>query len=418
MNMKKERGQFFTKKSKVLNVLTSLVKNNGDIFEPSAGSGHIIKKIESLGMKNIYACELDEDKIKEKICNTDISLDNFFNFIKNDKKYDTIIGNPPFVKIKYVEDETIKLLPEKIKSNGNLYYYFIKYCVEVLSDKGELIFIVPKEWLYNTSSQFLRDYLSTKGNFTEFIDCGEEKLFDDANVPSLCIFRYELGYDGKVKYYDSIDNFNKGYHIEKHVLYNKTISFTNNTDSNTTIGDFFDVKVGLVSGKERVFKLDKLSSFTGDEVIKMITTKKIYENYIFLDDYNDINDIRQPIRDYILNHKEVLLSRRIRKFDETNFWKFGAVRNLNLMKSGRKRIYGLMKTRKNKPFFIGDTHSYFSGGVFGLFLKDGIILDLNDVVEYLNSSEFKRVMMENNLYTNNKLSITPSSFSTLPFGIP
>ena len=78
----------------------------------------------------------------------------------------------------------------------------------MLQDDGELIFIVPKEWLYNTSAQFLRDYLCENGDFTHFIDCGEEKLFDDADVPALCIFRYQKNFKGKVKYYESIDDYN------------------------------------------------------------------------------------------------------------------------------------------------------------------------------------------------------------------
>jgi hypothetical protein len=36
-NLKKSRGQFFTTKNRVLNVLISLIKNDGSVLEPSAG---------------------------------------------------------------------------------------------------------------------------------------------------------------------------------------------------------------------------------------------------------------------------------------------------------------------------------------------------------------------------------------------
>ena len=45
-NMKKIRGQYFTTKKRVLEVLTSLIQNNGNILEPSAGEGHIVSEIE------------------------------------------------------------------------------------------------------------------------------------------------------------------------------------------------------------------------------------------------------------------------------------------------------------------------------------------------------------------------------------
>ena len=38
-------------------------------------------------------------------------------------------------------------------------------------------------------------------------------------------------------------------------------------------------------------------------------------------------------------------------------------------------------------------------------------------LNYLNSDEFKQVMKESNMFSNNKVSITPSAFSSLFFGI-
>ena len=255
MELKKSRGQFFTTKNKVLDALVGLIDNQGTILEPSAGQAHIIEAIETKLTKNVVGVELDIDKIDTKVCESQIENNNFFNFIKTCGFYNTIIGNPPFVKLKNVEEDTINLLPEKIPGNGNLYYFFIKYCASLLEDDGELIFIVPKEWLYNVSAQFLRDYLSENGNFTHFIDCGEEKLFDDADVPALCIFRYKKGYQGTLKFYETLDNFYSGKFINKHTTYSNTIIFSNEIYEGKRISDYFDVKVGLVTGAEKVFRV-------------------------------------------------------------------------------------------------------------------------------------------------------------------
>lgn len=416
MDIKKTRGQFFTTKERVLNVMVSLIENEGDIFEPSAGSGHIISAIENNLTNKIYSCELDESKVREKICTSEIEIGNFFDYIKNGRTYSTSIGNPPFVKFKNVENDTIEKIPEKIIGNGNLYYYFIKYSLEVLEKNGELIFIVPKEWLYNTSAQFLRDYLKGVGGFTHFIDCGEEKLFDDASVPSLCIFRFQLGYQGKVKYYDGIDSYNVGIFERKNVSYGKTIIFSNRRDNMSKISDLFDVKVGLVSGKEDVFRLHKNHNFKCDCVKKMMTTSKEYSDYLFLEDYDDFTHIPKDIQEYLNTHYEDLINRKIKNFTKNDWWKYGAIRNLELMKSNRPRIYGLMKTRDKRPFWVGESNSLFSGGVFALFLKDKYQNNIEDVVSYLNSEDFKKIMEESNLYSNNKVSITPSVFSSLPFG--
>lgn len=414
-NIKKIRGQFFTTKSRVLDVLTGLINNNGKILEPSAGEGHIVKDIENKMNKNVVSVELDYDKILNKICSSEIINDNFFNYIKYCETFETIIGNPPFVKLKNVEQDTIDLLPEKIPGNGNLYYFFIKYCVKLLNPKGELIFIVPKEWLYNISSQFVRDFLSENGGFTHFIDCGEEKLFDDADVPSLCIFRYEKDYVGKVKYYETINDYYNNIYSQLNVKFSNTISFSNLNYTGTTISDFFDVKVGIVSGAEKIFKINDDIVLSENGVVNILGTNKKMCRYIFVDEFDSFDEIPDDIAEYLSDYKIKLLNRKISVFTEKNWWKFGAVRNIKLMKSDKQRIYGLMKTRKPEVFWVGNPNELFGGGIIGLFLKDDVNLNLDDVVDFLNSNEFKNIMKENNLYSNNKISITPSVFSGLPF---
>ena len=414
-NLKKNRGQFFTTKNRVLNALVGLVKNNVNILEPSAGEGHIAKCIEETLNRNVVCVELDEDKVITKVCNTEIQIDNFFNYIKSCELFNTVIGNPPFIKLKKVEDDTINLLPEKIPGNGNLYYYFIKYCAMLLPNNGELIFIVPKEWLYNVSSQFVRDYLSENGNFTHFIDCGEEKLFDDADVPALCIFRYEKGYNGDLKYYDTLDNFYSNTFTLKNVVYSNTIVFTNEVYSGKRIFDYFDVKVGLVTGAEKIFRVGDDWDLPQEYLIDIMGTDHNLTKYVFLDNIVEFDELPNNVKNYFLKNKKKLINRKIKIFNESNWWCYGALRNVTTMNSNRKRIYGLMKTRKNEIFWKGNEFEYFGGGLIGLFLKDGIDVDLDLVLRYINSDKFKVIMMESNMYSNNKVSITPSVLANLPF---
>jgi adenine-specific DNA-methyltransferase len=414
-NFKKKRGQFFTTKNRVLDALIGLIENDGTILEPSAGEGHIVKHIENKLHKEVFCVELDEEKVSNKICNSEIEVNNFFSYLKNCGKFNTVIGNPPFVKLKNVEEETINLLPEKIPSNGNLYYFFIKYCASILEDNGELIFIVPKEWLFNVSSKFVRDYFCDNGNFTHFIDCGEEKLFEDADVPALCIFRYEKGYQGKIRYYKTLDNYYSNEFELKTVLYSNTIVFTNNNYVGNKICDYFDVKVGLVTGAEKIFKVFNDNELPEEHLIDIVGTDRNLNRYLFLDDFKNFDELPQNVKNFLLNNKKKLIERKIKKFDETNWWHYGALRNITTMNSNRKRIYGLMKTRENEIFWVGNQFEYFGGGLVGLFVKDGIDIDLENVARYLNSDEFKLIMKESNMYSNNKVTITPSVLSNLPF---
>jgi adenine-specific DNA-methyltransferase len=414
-NIKKSRGQFFTTRNRVLDALVSLIKNEGTILEPSAGQGHIIKHIEEKLNRKVIGIELDETKVIEKVCDSEITIDNFFNFIKNTNSYDTIIGNPPFVKLKNVEKNTINILPEKIPANGNLYYYFIKYCASLLNDNGELIFIVPKEWLYNVSSKFIRDFLSINGGFTDFIDCGEEKLFDDADVPALCIFKFQKGFKGDMKYYETLDNYYKNIFTVKKVIFSNTITFSNNNYNGKKISDYFDVKVGLVTGAEKIFKVGNDTNFPDEFIIDIIGTDRNLTKYLYLDTINNFENLPETIKNFLLINKKKLIDRKIKKFDETNWWYYGALRNVSAMNSNRKRIYGLMKTRGNDIFWVGNEFEYFGGGLIGLFVKENVKINLDDTVKYLNSKDFKLIMEESNMCSNNKVSITPSVLSNLPF---
>jgi len=414
-DIKKSRGQFFTTRNRVLDVLIELIKNNGSILEPSAGQGHIIKSIENKFNKQIRAIELDYSKVDTRVCDSEIEVNNFFNFIKNSDSFDTIIGNPPFVKLKNVEGDTMDLLPEKIPGNGNLYYFFIKYCVSILENNGELIFIVPKEWLYNVSAQFVRDYLSENGGFTHFIDCGEEKLFDDADVPALCIFRFQKGYFGGLKFYETLDDFYSGKYVIKQTTYSNTIVFSNEIYEGKRISDYFDVKVGLVTGAEKVFRVGNDTNLSDELLISIIGTNKLSSKYIFADNVTSFQNIPTDIQEYFLSNKKKLINREIKKFNETNWWCYGALRNVDVMNSNRKRIYGLMKTRENEVFWKGDEFEFFGGGLVGLFLKNGLDIDLDEVVRHMNSEQFKKIMKDSNMYSNNKVSITPSVLSNLPF---
>jgi len=263
--------------------------------------------------------------------------------------------------------------------------------------------------------QFVRDFLKDNGGFTHFIDCGEEKLFDDADVPALCIFRYVKNYVGDVKYYETLDDYNINKFINKKVLYSNTISFCYEILTGKTISDFFDVKVGLVSGAEKIFKINDNINLPEDSVIQIVGTNKQLSNYLFVDNYDTFEELSDEVKEYLLPNKTKLINRKISNFTEKNWWKYGALRNFKIMKSDKKRIYCLMKTRNTELFWLGNENEFFGGGIVGLFVKDNVNIDLEEVIKYLNSNDFRQIMKENNMCSNNKVSITPSVLSNLSF---
>lgn len=109
--------------------------------------------------------------------------------------FDTIIGNPPYVRYQDIFSDTKKLLTpyEKIfDKRSNLYLFFIYKCILHLKDKGELIFITPRDFLKSTAAIKLNQFIFDKGSITDLIDLGDKKIFATAQ-PNCIIWRFEKG---------------------------------------------------------------------------------------------------------------------------------------------------------------------------------------------------------------------------------
>jgi adenine-specific DNA-methyltransferase len=94
------------------------------------------------------------------------------------------------------------------------------------------------------------------------------------------------------------------------------------------------------------------------------------------------------INEYLLKHKKILIERKIRKFNNDNWFEWGAPRNITTIKNniGKDCIYIYNLTRKTKIAFLGKVN-YFGGSLLILIPKKEC--DLNKIISYLNSDIFK-----------------------------
>jgi len=350
MNNIKQLGQVFTPDFIVMEMI-SLIKNSGTILEPSAGNGAFVKRLIN---KNLTSIELDPKLAKKS---NSLCMD-FFDY-PIDNKFDTIIGNPPYVRHQDILNETKQKLDYSIFDNrSNLCLFFIYKAIKHLNKNGELIFITPRDFLKATSAIKLNKFIYNSGTITDIIDLGDKRIFNDA-TPNTIIWRFEK------------DNFSRTTNIKKEFVFNRgQLLFTNNRYS-INFSDLFFIKVGAVSGSDKIFTSEKYGNvdFVCSYTRKTGKTKKM------------IYDIKHP---YLEQFKEQLIKRKIRKFNECNWWEWGR----KYYESDKKRIYVNQKTRNKKPFFISDIKAY-DGSVLAIFPKKEYDDDkLNEICEELNNVDW------------------------------
>ena len=360
-------GQYFTTHIELKKkVLEFILNEPANILEPCIGRGDLITFITD----KLYSITFDMYEIDATIkLLDDIQEDKviYADFMKQviAKTYKTIIGNPPYIRTK----------------KRNLYIDFTEKCYNLLEDDGELIFIVPADFLKLTSASKLLNKMMDNGTFTHIYHPHNEKMFEDASIDVL-IFRY---YKNRLKV--------------KQVLYNDKLLYITNSNGLITFGEentiasssdggasgsimfqeYFDIYVGLVSGKEEVFKNEELGN------IEVLNGEDKINKYIYINKYPCENE---KVNTHLLHHKKILLDRGIRKFDEYNWFEWGAPRNITTINNNIDKdcIYIYNLTRRPNVAFLGKV-KYFGGGL--IMLKPKKECDLNSIVSYMNSNKFK-----------------------------
>jgi adenine-specific DNA-methyltransferase len=323
MTKHKTLGQVFTP-DWIIKEILDLIDYQGEkilnkyILEPSSGDGafliEIVKRyIASCRSKNfqnveikeglekhIYAIELDEFEFNKSIENLDklvenlgitekinwsIFNENTLNFYKGyNGFFDFIVGNPPYIRIHNLNNETRELIKKEFKfSEGtiDIYLSFFEMGFKMLKKDGLLGFITPNSFLHNSSYQLFRDYLKKEKKLKTLIDFKANKVFKGYSTYT-AITIFDLNNQNEFFEYKELEN-------EKIELKNR-VNFANlnkldwsftdqeneffltdlNSDKNSSIKDFFDVQYGFATLRDKIY---------------LGTIKNYDENIVWFNDY-------------------------------------------------------------------------------------------------------------------------------------
>ena len=177
----KLRGAYYTP-LQLADAMVSLFasQNISTILEPSCGDGVFLDALQNLNLLNkvekVTAVEIEPDEAEKvrarysEVEQIEVFTEDFFDFynrVLGKGQYDLILGNPPYIRYQYLKESQREMQSQILTSHGmkankliNAWVAFIVTCVQLLSEKGKIAFVIPAEILQVAYAEDLRLYLT------------------------------------------------------------------------------------------------------------------------------------------------------------------------------------------------------------------------------------------------------------------
>ena len=255
------------------------------VLEPSAGDGRFVDEFEKEEhIESFAAVELIEDKVrklKDKGYSEYVKIvaDDFLSFSEETKeKYQLIIGNPPYINIKNMEDdskEKAKKICKKYQLPAslmkNMWVAFVLAAVSCMERDGTIFFVLPMEFLQVQYAEKIRLFLEEHFD-TIHILTFKERMFPEIEQESCLVyltnefkkqpyinFKMYARLDSDLPYYCSKIERNKP--LKKWtnaILSDVDIDLLNLIDSKyKKVSEVCDASPGIVTGANYEFILTK-----------------------------------------------------------------------------------------------------------------------------------------------------------------
>ncbi len=316
MTDKRRIGSFYTPQiiaDFLVDYVAEKLKSKSDItvLEPSAGDGMFVNTIFnhpvfSQKIKKITAVEKDKRELK-KIIHSKKKLESvhsdFLDFQKSSKrKFNLVIGNPPYIKKNYLKDRQIRLcqsIHEKASLSNNtpknIWTAFLVRCIEFSSSDGILAFILPSEFLQVKFAAELRELVLKNFERAEIFTFNE-LLFKDCKGQDTLILIGEKKSKEKGVYYSNVaklaDLKTRNFALSQNVNIRESKWTHHHIDSDEIellekirsqllkVNDYCTSRAGIVTAANDYFIVDsdKVQEFSLQNYVKPIIQKGIFVN--------------------------------------------------------------------------------------------------------------------------------------------
>ena len=471
---KNKLGQYFTPRH-VAGLMLSLSECDFDarILEPSSGEGVFLDILGEAGFTKVVGVEIDPELAQHSVF--DVQNESF---LSHDAfaRYDMVIGNPPYIRWKDLDDsakEEFRSLPDWNVLFNSLSDYlipFISKSITHLNEGGELIFVTPSFWMHTQHSANLREWMLTQGNFKQILAFDEAAVFPGV-ASSIIIFRFVQGTPNT----DSVDLYKwiglrslptsnltieneelfehmkiPAFKLKHHwtlapldiqerldeleascsLLDRSSLFFERNKSS---LGDVVDIANGMVSGLDAAFKVDESLLKRLTEIERsalMMVTKAFQLEPVFTDrtvPYINIppglseEEVRRDfpnLIEHLEQQKEDLIKRYSYERD-LPFWDWAFRRSENFFFNGKSKAFVPCKERlTSKPhvrFALVPNGVIATQDVTAFSPKEGVRESLEYIVAFLTIPEITDWVRHRGLMKGGVAEFSERPLAGIPF---
>lgn len=436
-----------------------------DILEPSCGDGVFLKsllkytKTKKNYKINIHIIEKDNDELSKAIKlfkkndsnNKTLSYycGDYLDYSRNiNKRYNLVIGNPPYIKRNLLNKNQIDISNNILKESEiekttvmNIWIPFLISAVQSLKEKGILCFVLPAELLQVEYSKEVRSYLNRIFNKIEIFKFSE-LIFKNIEQDVIVLIGIK-GYESEKVIFHKLDNLeglNKSHQVYIHKKTNNKWSEYYLTHSElkivdsirkelniATINDICRSKVGIVTGANEYFILNNKNAkkYNLKKYLIPIIKKSSYLTKSLIVKHEDLSEIIDSNKDCMLLFLKS--DSVIRK--NTKIYKYikkGEQEKINNKYKCSKRIkwYSIPSVDTSDGMFFKRIHItpkivvnkanvLVTDTAYRIYMNQGYNID-SLVFSFYNSLTLLFVELLGRSYGGGVLELTPNEFKALP----
>ncbi len=452
---------------------------NIDVLEPSVGGGIFLNALlsdnyykskgmfkKSMPVLNVDAVEIDviaasesAKQIKEYSLNSNtvriINEDYLKFFLNTDKKYDLIIGNPPYVRRRNMSLEQRELCAKVHERAGltdknpkNLWTSFFAGAKESLKDDGVIAYVLPADLLQVKYSEEVRDILQNNFNRVEVFTL-KWIYFDDIEQDVVILICTNQGKKRRQKFihinslkeleepkhYDDYDNTNR-------LTFNKWTSYLLSGDeydfleeiskriSPQKIRDCCDSGAGIVTAANDYFivnrkTVDAYSLDSSNGVVKQTIKKSssmipaVVLTKVDLDKKEDEgaeilfvdfpnkqkSDLPENYKKYLKVGEGDAIHQRYKMLLRNNWYAVPSVWSSEAFFTKRSHIY--------PRIIVNEGQAHVTDAFYRIRMKEGFDVK-NLTFSFYNTFSFVYAELLGRYYGGGVLELTPNEFKDVP----